>query len=78
MPGNFEGHATTDYKGRWLYFTVQLDKSDYSYYVELFDRQGKDVESDLPSFPTKREANAAAVAYIQEREAKGREISPEI
>ena len=74
---NFEEHAKTDYKGRWLYFTVHSDGEKDSYYVEIFDRQGKDV-ADLSPFATRRKANAAAISYIQEREAKSREISPQL
>jgi len=77
---NFEEHAKTDYKNRWLYFTVHEDEDDGGFYAEIFDRQGKDVATvpTTGSYSTKAEANKYAIAFIQEREAKAREIpSPE-
>jgi len=82
MMANFEEHAKTNYKNRWLYFTVHEDEYEDSdelgsFYVEIFDRQGKDV-ANLSPFATRQKASSAAIAYIQEREAKSREISPEL
>jgi hypothetical protein len=65
------------YKERWLYFTVVHSEYDGGYYVEIFDRQGNDVAT-LPKgdgvYPTKAKANTEAVAFIQKKEAQGREI----
>lgn len=80
MMANFEEHAKTDYKNHWLYFTVFEDEEAGGYYVDIFDRQGRDV-AQLPTnghYSTKKEASSAAIDFIQEREAKSREISPQL
>ena len=70
---NFEEHAKTDYKNRWLYFTVHEDEDDGGFYAEIFDRQGKDVER-LLGLDSKKEARVAAIRRITTLEGHAREI----
>ena len=73
MMANFEEHRKTSYKDRWLYFTVHEDIDAGDFYVEIFDRQGKDVER-LLGLDSKKEARVAAIRRITTLEGSAREI----